>query len=137
MKIYFAGSIRGGREDAALYMELIQLLQAYGTVLTEHVGDAELSEKGESLTHTSEYIYTRDVAWIDGSDYIVAEITIPSMGVGYEIGYGEHAGKPILCLYREREGKMPSSMIVGNSNLRVERYETLEDAGRLFKTFLV
>ena len=29
MKIYFAGAIRGGREDVALYLELVELLYHY------------------------------------------------------------------------------------------------------------
>lgn len=46
LRIYFAGSIRGGREDAQLYHRIIGLLQRYGTVLTEHVGDPSLVESG-------------------------------------------------------------------------------------------
>ncbi len=47
-KIYFAGSIRGGREDVVLYSRIIRLLQKYGTVLTEHVGDLALEKSGTS-----------------------------------------------------------------------------------------
>ncbi len=43
-KLYFAGSIRGGREDAALYRRIIQELGKYGDVLTEHVGDGIVKE---------------------------------------------------------------------------------------------
>ena len=47
-RIYFAGSIRAGREDADLYGRIIRLLQRYGTVLTEHVGDCNLEKTGKS-----------------------------------------------------------------------------------------
>ncbi|MEM7514802.1 MAG: nucleoside 2-deoxyribosyltransferase, partial [Bacteroidota bacterium] len=47
MNIYFAGSIRGGRDDKELYLEIIQLLTEYGTVLTEHVADPSLTSWGE------------------------------------------------------------------------------------------
>ena len=40
-KIYFCGSIRGGRDDAEIYARIIKYLQAYGQVLTEHVGATE------------------------------------------------------------------------------------------------
>lgn len=46
LKIYFAGSIRGGREDVQLYAKIVRLLQRYGTVLTEHVADTALLESG-------------------------------------------------------------------------------------------
>jgi hypothetical protein len=49
MKIYFAGSIRGGRDDASLYLRLIAYIQEnFGEVLTEHVGDAALQSFGET-----------------------------------------------------------------------------------------
>lgn len=45
--IYFAGSIRAGRKDAHLYARIVELLKGYGTVLTEHVGDPNITEAGE------------------------------------------------------------------------------------------
>jgi hypothetical protein len=47
MKIYFAGSIRAGRDDSAIYETMITWLRSYGEVLTEHVGDPALSERGD------------------------------------------------------------------------------------------
>lgn len=37
-KVYFAGSIRGGREDVAVYKRIIDYINATDTVLTEHIG---------------------------------------------------------------------------------------------------
>ena len=48
MKIYFAGAIRGGREDAQLYEKLIAYLNEKGQVLTEHIGSTDLSWEGET-----------------------------------------------------------------------------------------
>lgn len=45
---FFCGSIRGGREDQALYARIVSRLRRYGKVLTEHVADAELEPPGES-----------------------------------------------------------------------------------------
>ncbi|HEV7680801.1 MAG TPA: hypothetical protein VGO68_01665 [Pyrinomonadaceae bacterium] len=47
MKIYFAASIRGGRDDWSTYLEIVKQLREYGEVLTEHVGNVELSAVGE------------------------------------------------------------------------------------------
>ena len=49
-KIYFCGSIYGGRHDADLYARLISLLKGYGTVLTEIVGDTQLIEEGMMIS---------------------------------------------------------------------------------------
>ena len=46
LKIYFCGSIRGGRQDGQLYAEIIAHLKTFGTVLTEHVGSEDLLQKG-------------------------------------------------------------------------------------------
>lgn len=62
MKIYFAGAIRGGRDDAPLYLELIRLLRPYGDILTEHIGDEQLTELGEELDDRR--IHDRDLAWL-------------------------------------------------------------------------
>ena len=39
---------------------------------------------------------------------IVAEVTQPSLGVGYEIGRAYAMNKPILCLYRPQPEKSNS-----------------------------
>jgi nucleoside 2-deoxyribosyltransferase len=48
---------------------------------------------------TEVFIYERDVAWLRESDFVIAEVTQPSLGVGYELGFAEAISKPILCLY--------------------------------------
>jgi nucleoside 2-deoxyribosyltransferase len=94
MKIYFAGSIRGRRDDAALYRQIIAMLMEYGEVLTEHVGDASLTRAGE-YGPSDEAIYGRDMAWLTEADAVVAEVTVPSHGVGYEVAWAAEAlGKP-------------------------------------------
>ena len=134
MKIYFAGSIRGGRDDKELYLEVINLLGKYGKVLTEHIGDKTLSAMGEDGL-TDEYIYDRDMAWLNEADVVVAEVTTPSLGVGYEIGKME-GKKPILCLYREQDGKRISAMIGGNKNLRIKKYKTIQNIEAILEDFL-
>ena len=57
MKIYFAGSIRGGRGDADLYAQLVTELKNHGTVLTEHVGSEELLKDGIFLDMSLYIIY--------------------------------------------------------------------------------
>ncbi len=44
-KVYFAGSIRGGREDAALYRDIIRHIQETDIVLTEHIGATDLNAR--------------------------------------------------------------------------------------------
>ena len=83
MKVYFAGSIRGGRIDANLYKRLIKYIQKTAIVLTEHVGNLNLSEERQTVTE----IYNQDTTWLRESDVLIAECTCPSLGVGYELAY--------------------------------------------------
>ena len=135
MRIYFAGSIRGGRDDAARYQQLIALLQTYGQVLTEHVGDAALTAAGEDGP-ADEAIYNRDMSWLTQADVVVAEVTMPSHGVGYEIGQAEAMGKPILCLHRPAAGKRLSAMLGGSPRLNCVIYETIDDLPPILDKFL-
>jgi len=119
--IYFAGSISGGRGDQAIYTQIIDLLKQRGTVLTEHFGDASLTSAGESLPDRA--IHDRDIDWLRQADVLVAEVTTPSLGVGYEIGRALEWGKTIICLYRPSAGRRLSGMIAGSSGIVVRRYD--------------
>jgi len=135
MKIYFAGSIRGGREDAALYLQIIEYLKNFGEVLTEHVGDPKLTALGDDGP-SDQYIHDRDLEWLQASDVLVAEVTAVSMGVGYEIGRAVESGKRVLCLFRPDSGKSLSAMIAGCPNLEVNKYQNLDEAKLAINKFL-
>lgn len=134
MKIYFAGSIRGGRDDKELYSEIIKKLSVLGTVATEHIGNKELSSYGETQLSNKD-ICSRDIEWLTESDIIIAEVTTASTGVGYELGIAEKLQKKILCLYREQEEKRLSAMIAGNPHFFVRAYKDLEDLDKIFAEF--
>jgi hypothetical protein len=143
MKIYFAGSIRGGRDDAELYMQIIEHLKTHGDVLTEHIGDKKLSSSGE--VRDSIFIHDRDMDWLTKARIIVAEVTQASLGVGYELGrmiernlwVPESQRKEILCMYRPSVDKKLSAMIAGCRGLANVEYQTLDDAKRAINGFLV
>ena len=127
MKIYFAGSIRGGRDEQRIYYQLIRGLQDYGQVLTEHVGDPDLTQWGDDGP-SDRGIYQRDMAWLAEAELVVAEVTMPSLGVGYEIGRAESLGQPVLCLYQKQYGRRLSAMISGNPGVTVKQYTTVPEA---------
>jgi hypothetical protein len=133
MKIYFAGSIRGGRHDAGLYYEIVQQLKTYGEVFTEHVGDTELGVLGHDVGDGK--IHDRDLDWLRASDYLVAEVTTPSLGVGYEIGKATEWGKPVLCLYRPAEGRSLSAMISGSNAVTLKEYQSPTELIEVFNEY--
>ena len=135
MNIYLACSITGGRQDELIYQKLVATLQAYG----HHVPTALLASPDviplEGVV-SPEAVYARDVRWIAECDFLLAEVSTPSHGVGYEIGYALALGKQVLCLYRK--GRKVSKMILGNPHpkLFVHTYETPEQAVDLLSSYL-
>ena len=134
MKIYFAGSIRGGRDEENMYFKIIDCLSAFGKVLTEHVGDKNVQKNEEK--HSDSYIFERDISWLKSSDVMVADVTVPSLGVGYEIGLAETLDIPVLCLYNPKNKKALSAMITGNKNIVWKEYSSLEQVELLLNNFL-
>lgn len=128
-KIYFAASIRSGRDDQEIYAAIITELKKHGLVLSEHFGNKELTTNGEDLTN--DFIRNRDKDWVREADVIVAEVTTPSLGVGMELGWAEELGKQIICLYRETEGRRLSALVDGSPDIKVFRYRTVDDVATI------
>ncbi len=134
-KIYFCGSIRGGRELASTYAKLIKMLQIHGEVLTEHVGnEEELLTKDKVLSDRE--IHDRDLGWIVDSHVVVADVTVPSLGVGYEIGRAIEMGKPVLCLFQPESGFNLSAMIAGSDQVELCHYKEPEELSSTLEQFM-
>ena len=116
-KIYFAGSIRGGRVDAELYHRIITYIQKTDIVLTEHVGALQLQESKSDMS-----IYDQDTSWLLESDLLIGECTCPSLGVGYELAFAEAHGKPVHIFY-DRSKTQLSAMLKGNPYFHIYSYE--------------
>ena len=134
MNIYFCGSIRGGRDLAGTYEKMIGMLGSYGKVLTEHLGSNEEIESKDRILSDVE-IHDRDLQWIIESDLLVAEVTVPSLGVGYEIGRAIEMGKPVLCLFQLDSDYTLSAMISGSDKVKMKYYRSLEEVKELFEDF--
>ena len=135
MKIYFACSISGGRKDEKAYQFLVNILEELGIdVPTAHIAETGI-EKIDGHENSRD-IYQRDVDWIEESDLLVAEVSTPSHGVGFEIGYALSLEKPVLCLYEQDVAV--SKMITGNPHplLSVKAYRDLSDAEQILRGYL-
>jgi 2'-deoxynucleoside 5'-phosphate N-hydrolase len=135
MNIYFACSITGGRDFEPIYQTIIAILLADGhEVPTAHLADSGV--KALEAVVNSRDVYERDVAWISACDVLIAEVSTPSHGVGYEIAFALNIGKVVLGIYRE--GQPISKMLTGNShpNIQVKSYRDAEDAIKTIQSFL-
>lgn len=124
-KIYFAGSIRGGRVDATLYQRMISYMKQTDTVLTEHIGKSNINLKVQTKA-IDIHIYKQDTEWLRQSDVLIAECTCPSLGVGYELAYAEAHNIPVYIFYNKTKTNI-SAMLNGNENFNIVPYETEDE----------
>jgi len=122
--VYFAGSIRGGRVDAALYHRIISYIKKTDTVLTEHIGKSNMSLTAQTRA-VDMHIYEQDTTWLRSSDLLIAECTCPSLGVGYELAYAEAHNIPVFIFYDKTKSNL-SAMLNGNTYFTIISYETEE-----------
>ena len=161
-KVYFSAPIRGAREKMPdLTKDLVRFMKEKGAdVLSEFVV-ADLGEMmdqvffkkaGVSLLKLKEpWVIARqiDFQWVDEADYLVAEVTSPSLGVGMEIQRAkdkEDLGlnhTKILCLCRQEvmDKEKLSWMIKGitpeeHQDFHLVGYKTLPGAKRIITKFL-
>ncbi len=134
-RIYFAGAILGGREDLAIYQHIVARIQSLGHLVpSEHVAHSDVLEEESAVSACA--VFDRDMNWVRSCDAMVAEVSTPSLGVGYEIASAIAMGKPVLCLYHS--GLSVSKMITGNParQLRVVTYRDLDELDRYIDGFL-
>lgn len=132
--VYFACSIRGGGDTSSYHDIIANIKQTGGHVLSEIFVNDAISLQGSPLPDKE--IYQRDTGWIQQADVVIAEVTNPSLGVGYELAYAETRGIPILCLFNKDSDKKLSAMISGNDNLQVVYYSRRDSNMAAIETFL-
>lgn len=134
-KIFLSGSIRGGRQLLETYQLMYNILEETGAeVLCWYVADPEL-EKVE-MEMTEEEIYSRDMDLLVKSDALIAEVSVPSIGVGFEVCRALVKGIPVLCLYRP--DAIVSAMILGNIDplIEVRAYPTKKSLKQIIADFI-
>lgn len=122
MNIYFSCSITGGRADQQNYKVIVDhLLKSGHIVPTAHLSQPDVFSLEGVVSPVD--VYLRDMKWVEECDALIAEVSTPSHGVGYEIAQALSLGKPSLCCYQK--GKRVSKIITGNTHahIRVVEYE--------------
>jgi nucleoside 2-deoxyribosyltransferase len=134
MIVYCAGAIKGDSSFKANYKELIEIVNKLG-----HSALSELNPEFQSAFPLSErQIFQRDMKWIVRSDLMIAEISGPSLGVGFEIAYALYVREiPVLAVH-SAEAENVSAMITGCDSkfLFVKKYENAEELNEFVKSFL-
>ena len=136
MNIYFSCSITGGRQDQMTYAAIVDTLIEKGhTVLTAHLASKDIM-KAEQVVDPIE-VYKRDMAWVAACDVLIAEVSTPSHGVGYEIARAISLKKDVLCCYAQ--GKRVSKILTGNTeeNCSIYQYPSTDELLNFIDTYLM
>lgn len=125
MKIYISGSIYGGTQKIETYKILIKELEKYGEVLDKQIAD-ENTIANEAF-QTDEEIYTDLEEKLKIADIIFAEVSVPSLGVGYELGFADKLNKKIIAIYDKNYVEKVSTMIRGNKRIELIPYGNIKE----------
>jgi hypothetical protein len=104
--------------------------------LTEVADDQGIAVEVEGSG--DQWIFNRDMAWLGMAECLIAEVSAPSLGVGYEVAVALHEARvPVLALCHESVRAL-SAMIHGNTSplLELRRYNELDDIRDIVRAFL-
>lgn len=131
MNIFYTASVRAGRAHQPDYLETVRLLKQYGTVSSEHVSDESLTDVGETDI-TGRDIFIREQAALESADVVVADVSQPSLGVGFLLGRATALGKRVIALYNGDEHRL-SAIIKGHPRIDIHYYTSMSDLADLIE----
>jgi hypothetical protein len=138
LKVYLAASMRGGGEGKGWdsLRALAEIVSSLGhTPMNEVCKDR--SPKVQAKGKGDDYLYDRDMAWLRIADCLIAEVTYPSLGVGYEVAVALREMRiPVLALCNDPLPEL-SAMFNGNTEpllhlVRCSSSDEMQDSVRRF-----
>lgn len=100
MKAYFTGSIVGKHRYIKDYEHIIALLKKYGcSVKSDHIMNVEPDQIRPLGRKERLAFHEKLEKWIRECDFVVANVSFPSISVGYEIAMALYQHKPVLVLH--------------------------------------
>lgn len=135
MIVYCAGAIKGDVTYQNYYKEIISIVKSFN-----HTAISELNKEfKEQEVISDKKIYERDINWLKESDIMIAEVSGPSLGVGYEIAYALNVIKiPVLALLYTGVKKISSIISGCTSELFILReYNSPDEIKKHIEEFLI
>jgi len=117
MKIYFLSSLHGyDKLKNDYHLKIIEYLKGLGhSVNYKHL--LVSMEKVFEMTDVEYKAYYKDmVKQIKNSDFVLAEISLPSVRIGYEIALSLENEIPVLVLNSDKGERTKYPLFIGNPN---------------------
>ena len=132
-RVFLSGSMRGGRRLVETYRFMADVMLSEGVeVLSEHVARKMVFDDERKMSEQE--IFMRDVGGIQQCDCLVAEVSVHSIGVGYEICHAVCLEKPVLCVYEH--GSIVSAMVLGNKGVVAQSYNDPDELRQIVLGFV-
>jgi len=134
MIVYCAAPIKGDQKFHNYCLDIIKQVSSLG-----HTALSELnSEFKPAIPLTDSEIFSRDIKWIDKSEIVIAEVSGPSLGVGFEIAYSIYKKKMNVLALVNSEALDVSAMVTGchSELLTIKKYADTEDLKKSVSVFI-
>jgi len=130
--IYFSAAGNGNPSQLATYQTIMTIIKSLGNqVLSEYEGEAS-----ETPIPGSDP-YQRNMERLKHSDLVVAEVSEPSVSLGFEIAYALHRQMPVIALFSKNASQRLNPLIASHQSrlIRVFPYTPSELEEILQKIF--
>lgn len=137
MKFYLSAPItQADDESRVVAKEIYTKLLKHGSVLDEHVVRDDVLGWSDKQEKEGFNFYEFDTKKIEESNAVVALVTNPSTGIGYELAYALDRGKPVLALCKE--GIHLTKMLTHNTNplFKCSFYSSTSEIEKLVSSFV-
>lgn len=121
--VYFVGSVSSKEKYGDRYKQIEQVFKDLNYEVYAPVNDANLKEIHTNSREEHVKFYKEVQKKIKESDVFVAEISVSSSSIGYEIGFAVAINKPVLLLRSDEKGTPPGSPLLGNPSKLVTLLE--------------
>lgn len=124
MLIYFAASTSGIQRFGENYKKIIKIIKSFDNNVALNWLVATLN--GQNACKNAQDAVRNEIKLLSQADFLMAEISVPSFGVGVAINQALSQKKPVLCLYsKSLEPSLVSDVFLGyyNNLLKLEYYD--------------
>jgi nucleoside 2-deoxyribosyltransferase len=122
-KVYFGCSLQHASQK---YLDDVHKLRE------ELKKDFEILEFLGLNNGTDVEVFAHDTNGVTTCDLLIAEVSLPSTGLGYEIGLADSLGKQIVAI-AHKDAKV-SAMVKGNPRIKFIQYDDVQKVVDILRT---
>ena len=130
MKVYFSCSSSEIGKYKDVYQEIEEAIRLRGhSIVSDWLEKvvAKIREGKETSKGVEPNKLRKEaISSIENSDILIAEVSLPSSSVGYQIAYALSLKRPVLCLYSTEFGEMKPPQVINandSSLLYIKSYQ--------------